>query len=225
MASKEIYSPPVLNKIDKIEDWLRELEIWQCVTDIEEKKQGPVVYLSLPDKIRKSCSDIKVSDLNKDDGLTVLITKIKSSYAKDINALAYMAYDQFENFKRLYEMSIVDYINEFERLNNKIRQFDMVLPRVVLAYKVLNNANISSEKKQLIRATVVTLTYENMTKQLKAMYDSSGNSVNSNDNFDIKCEPVYHANKLLDYSHQGPKDGYRGNRGSNNPNRNSRFPD
>ena len=56
------------------------------------------------------------------------------------------------------------------------------------------------------------------------MYDSSGNSVNSNDNFDIKCEPVYHANKLLDDSHQGPKDGYRGNRGSNSPNRNSRFP-
>ena len=65
MASKEIYSLPVLDKIDEIEDWLRELEIWQCVTDIEEKKQGLVVYISLPDKIRKSCGDIKVSDLNK----------------------------------------------------------------------------------------------------------------------------------------------------------------
>ena len=40
MASKEIYSPPVLYKIDVIEDWLRELEIWQCVTSIEEKKQA-----------------------------------------------------------------------------------------------------------------------------------------------------------------------------------------
>ena len=77
MASKKIYSPPVLDKIDEIEDWLRELEIWQCVTDTEEKKQGPVVNLSLLDKICKSCSDIKVSDLNKDDRLTLLITKIK----------------------------------------------------------------------------------------------------------------------------------------------------
>ena len=144
MASKKIYSPPVLDKIDEIEDWLREIEIWQCVTDIEEKKQGPVVYLSLPDKIRKSCN-ISVSDLNKDNGLNTLITKIKTLYAKDINALAYMAYDQFENFKRTDEMTIVDYINEFERLNNKIRQFDMVLPTGVLVYKVLNNANIFSE--------------------------------------------------------------------------------
>ena len=51
MASKKIYSPPVLDKIDEIEDWLGEIEIWQCVTDIEEKKQRSVVYLSLPDKI------------------------------------------------------------------------------------------------------------------------------------------------------------------------------
>ena len=40
MASKKIYSPSVLNKIDENEPWLRELEIWQCVTDIEEKNQG-----------------------------------------------------------------------------------------------------------------------------------------------------------------------------------------
>ena len=100
MASKKIYSLPVLEKIDEIEDWLRELEIRQCVTDIEEKNQEPVVYLSLPDlQICKSCIDIKVSDLNKDDGLTVLITKVNSLYAKYINALAYMTYGQFENFK------------------------------------------------------------------------------------------------------------------------------
>ena len=203
MASKKIYSPPVLDKIHEIEDWLREIEIWQCVTDIEEKKQGPVVYLSLPDKIRKSCN-ISVSDLNKDNGLNTLITKIKTLYAKDINALAYMAYDQFENFKRPDEMTIVDYINEFERLNNKIRQFDMVLPTGVLAYKVLNNANISSEKKQLIRATVVSLTYENMTKQLKAIYDSSANS-SANELVDIKSEPVYYANKH-EFVNETPKD-------------------
>ena len=63
----------------------------------------------------------------------------------------------------------------------------MILPTGVLAYKVLNNANISSEKEHLIRTTIVTLTFESMTKQLKAIYDSSGNSVNNNDNFDIIC--------------------------------------
>ena len=40
MASKKIYLPPVLDKIDEIADWLREIETWQCVTDIEEKSKG-----------------------------------------------------------------------------------------------------------------------------------------------------------------------------------------
>ena len=111
MASKKIYSPPVFDKIDEIEDWLREIEIWQCVTDIEEKKQGPVLYLSLPDKIQKSCNT-SVIDLNRDNGLNKLIMKIKTLYAKEINTLAYMVYDQFENFKQPNEMTIVNYINE-----------------------------------------------------------------------------------------------------------------
>lgn len=56
-----------------------------------------------------------------------------SFYEQNINALAYMVYEQFENFKRPDEISIVHYISEFDRLNNKINQFDMVLPTGVLA--------------------------------------------------------------------------------------------
>ena len=128
------------------------------------KKQGHLVYLSLPDKIQKSCNDISVTGLTKDNSLNTLTTKIKTLHAKDINASAHMVYDQFENFNWSDEMTIVYYINEFECLNNKICQFDMVLPTVVLACKVWNNANTYSKKKQLIRATVVSVTYENMTK-------------------------------------------------------------
>ena len=81
-------------------------------------------------------------------------------------------------------MSVVDYINEFERLFNKTWQSDIILPIGVHQYKVLNKVNIASEKKQWIRATVVTLTYENMIKQLNIIYDSFVNSVNDNDNLD-----------------------------------------
>ena len=60
MVSKKPSSPPVLEEIEEIEEWLRELEIWQRVTDLEKNKQGLLVYLSSADKIRKSCSDISV---------------------------------------------------------------------------------------------------------------------------------------------------------------------
>ena len=41
-----------------------------------------------------------------------------------------------------------------------------------------------------------------MTKQQKAICDSSGDSVNSNNAYGIKCETEYYANKSPDYSHQ-----------------------
>ena len=40
---------------------------------------------------------------------------------------------RYERVKRPDKMSMVDYINEFERLNNKIRKSDMKLSTEVLA--------------------------------------------------------------------------------------------
>ena len=64
----------------------------------------------------------------------------------------------------------------------------MELPTGVLAYLVFKNINISIGKLQLVRATLKSLIYENMKKQLKAIYDSSTNLA-SNDN--IKEEQIF----------------------------------
>ena len=61
----------------------------------------------------------------------------------------------------------------------------MEVPTNVLVYKVLKNAELSNEKQQLTQATVVFLTYENMKKQLKAIFDSYTSSRSSED-IDVK---------------------------------------
>ena len=61
----------------------------------------------------------------------------------------------------------------------------MEVPTGVLAYKVLKNAELSNEKQQLTQATVVFLTYKNIKKQLKAIFDSY-NSSQSSEDIDVK---------------------------------------
>lgn len=56
----------------------------------------------------------------------------------------------------------------------------MDLPTAVLAYKVLKNGYISVEKYKLVRSIIVSLTYKNTKKQLKAIYDSSTSALTSN---------------------------------------------
>ena len=78
----------------------------------------------------------------------------------------------------------------------------MTLSTTVLAYRVLKSANISNEKRQLIRSTITELNCKNMKKQLKAIQDSSSFSteysfkIKSEPTYvtDVKAEPVYHGN-------------------------------
>ena len=116
---------------------------------MDKDKQGPAVYLSLDEKIRKTCSDIKVKDLNSENGVDILVNKWKPLFAKDINQTVYLAYDKFETFKRPIDMSMVGFIHEFERLNNNIKKYEMELPTGVLTYRLLISEEISDDKQQL----------------------------------------------------------------------------
>ena len=49
MATRKLLNPPALTDVDRIDTWLHDLQIWKCVTDLEKKQQGPVIYLSSPD--------------------------------------------------------------------------------------------------------------------------------------------------------------------------------
>ena len=103
--------------------------------------------MSLNEKIRKTCSDTKVKDLNSEDGVDILIKKRKSLFSKTTNQAAYLACDKSESFKTPVDMNIVDCINEFERLCNKIKKYEMELPTGVLAYGLLKCADIAEEKQ------------------------------------------------------------------------------
>ena len=45
MATRKMYAPPALSGCEDFEHWLQEIEIWQCVTELENKKPGPAIYL------------------------------------------------------------------------------------------------------------------------------------------------------------------------------------
>lgn len=65
------------------------------------------------DKTSTSCRDIIVENVNHEDGLKLLIDKLKKLYVTDSKASAYLAYQQSESFQRPSEMNITDYLNQF----------------------------------------------------------------------------------------------------------------
>ena len=144
---------------------------------------------------------------------------MKSLFAKDINQAAFIAYDKSEMFKRPANMNIVDFINEFERLYNNIKKYDMELPTGVLAYRLLKSVDISEDKQQLARATMSSFTYDDMKKQLKAIYDNLSTNEIKESTTEIKVEPTYKvkiyekSDRLDGYFSRGQSNAYRGSRG------------
>ena len=67
-----------------------------------------------------------MKDLHSEDGVDILANTLNSFFAKYINQAVYLAYDKSETFKRPIDTSMIDFINEFERLYN-IKKYEMEL--------------------------------------------------------------------------------------------------
>ena len=131
-----------------------------------------------------------IAKLNCDDGVNKLLKTLDTLYLKDECTMAYEAYEAFEKYIRPESSSISDYIIQFERLYNKAKGYKMEIHDGVLAYRLLNNANISDTHKQLIRATVSEMNYKNMKEQLNKIF-SSVTSKCETESIKIKSENTF----------------------------------
>ena len=112
--------PPLFEDVDNIDVWFREIELCKCVNELDDKQQGPAIYLLLPCNLCQACIDISASLFNSENGFKILLDKIKSFYAKDIHSLAYMAYNKIGTFYRPTQMSIIDYLKSDSHLPKKL---------------------------------------------------------------------------------------------------------
>ena len=108
--------PPVFSEDISWLDYKKELKIWQALTDLPAKKQGPSLYLSLTGRAREAALELDIGDISKDDGVEKILQRLDKLYLQDTNQSEYLAYQEFENFKRPLQMSMREYLNNFEKL-------------------------------------------------------------------------------------------------------------
>ena len=106
------------------------------------------------------------TDLNEEDGLSKLFSKLDELFKEDKNKAALETYNKFERYSRP-EMTIADYLIEFDRMIAQLKLHKIILPEPVLAYRVLRGANLTDDHEKLIRASVSELTLKSMAFQLK----------------------------------------------------------
>ena len=188
--------PPVFDDENMSwKEYKKEIFIWQALTTLEVKKQGPALYLSLKGRAKEVAKGLSQESIIAEDGIDKILNELDKVFKKDENQEAYIAYKNFEEYKRCANVPVKDFVIRFEALHSKIKGLGMILPEAVQAYRLLHSANLHEEETKLCLATIVTLDYSSMKSQiLKICGDevASGSSRSNNPVDTVKEEPVFY---------------------------------
>ena len=101
MARSSIKEPPVLISEDMYEEWKKDLSLWQLVTPLAAKQQGPAVYLSLQGRARDCVRGLQTEDIGKDSGVKMITDQLDLAFLGDINSRTFSAFKKFHEYKRI----------------------------------------------------------------------------------------------------------------------------
>ena len=150
MATANFKNPPMFDqKTMTYESWKNEVEVWRLVTELKPEKQALAVALSLTGNVRETAMELPAENLADKDGMKKLIEHLDKVFLRDDRDKAYEAYKNFDSFRKSESKSMSEYIIEFDKLYNKAKKYEMALPEAVLAFKLLDNAGLTSEKNSL----------------------------------------------------------------------------
>lgn len=164
------------------------------MTDLPKNKQALAVSLSLNGNAKRAAMGIEVEELNTDEGMSNLINVLDNLFLKDSLDSMYEAYKNFDKFQRPENMSISEYIIEFDQRYLKSTKFEMTLPDAVLAFKLLDKSGLDYQQRQLALTACASseLKYKNMKSALKRIFGES-NVIPSNEEPIVKQETALYA--------------------------------
>ena len=169
MATGSNKVPPALSKYKTYDDWIKTLNIWPKFSDLaKNKQQGPSVFLSLEGEAQEAVLELAEDVINSDSGL--LRDKMSCIYKKDELLKKYEAWGTFETYKHSSNTSMQEFLNEFTRRYNKAKSFGTTMSDDILAYCLLNSANLSKQHQQLAKATISDLKFDTIKDQLNKIF-------------------------------------------------------
>ena len=139
---------------ENIQMYLDELTMWAMVTEVEKKKQGPLVWMSLPkndpSNIKQFINDsIGVTDLSKDDGIDKLIEAMKKAFQEEGEIEAFSKWKEFDKVKRKEE-EVRTFVNRFNTAYNAISRKQITIPPGTRSFILVQKASISEKLERLV---------------------------------------------------------------------------
>jgi hypothetical protein len=175
-----IKTPPLFREDDMdYEQWKKDLLLWIEFTDLTKEKVAIAVHLSLSGRARLATSEISIENMKSAKGIDFVIEKLDRVFLQDINWRCFNNYLAFESYRRESEVTIDQYLSEFDKRHYKLKECGVDLPDAVVACRLIKSCNLSEVQFQLALTTTQTMTFEAMRTTLKKLFAECGNRVTS----------------------------------------------
>ena len=178
---------PVFDNTTNFDTYAREVDIWLLGTQCPKDKQAARLALQMKGRAKEIALGVSTDELKSETGVKTLLAAIKKVFGRDKTVSLFSAIESFENFVRPPTQSVNEFISEFSTRLGELRQQAGVADTTalygtqVLAYRLLEQSNISDDQKRLLRATCVDISLESMITQMKRAYGETLPSAADND--------------------------------------------
>ena len=162
---------PSLRDDSLYSDWKKEVKIWINTNDklgcIKSVLSG-TLFESLTGQARSTVlSTLQVDEITDDDGVNNILKTLDEFFLDNEVKNAFEAHDELVKYRRKINTSFKEFLVEFNLKVNKVKLSGTELSDGVLGYMLLNCANLSAEKENMIRATCNKLDVKSVKSQLE----------------------------------------------------------
>ena len=91
-------TPPILVDEAGYIEWKDDLKIWELYTDLDRKKRGPAVYLTLHGHARDCVRDLTPGEIGADTGLKTIVDKLDKTFLKDKDTQTFITFETFYSY-------------------------------------------------------------------------------------------------------------------------------
>ena len=130
--------------------------MWSAVTEVDKKKQGNLIALSLPNESKfgnnlkeRVMERLSVSDLSCDEGLTKLVKFLDEELASDATDLI-GKWDDWFDYVRKADQSMEQFISEYEVLVSRLESAGQKLSQEVKGFALMRKAGLTDLERTLI---------------------------------------------------------------------------
>ena len=167
--------------------------------------------MNLEGEAEDAVLELSEDELISDASVNNVLDKLDKVFKKSDTVEKFEALDRFETYRRPHNVSISDFVIEFDKRYNKTKSLGTNVSDDLLGYRMIKSANLCDQDEKMIKATCV-LTYDDVKSKLKSIFSDAGNSL-SVKNENIKKEEVFEVHNSY-YGYNNSLRG-RGGRGRN----------